>query len=637
MLIWGCFLMFIPVSFAQITKDTMQLKMVDIAASRMDVFSTGSFQTKIDSTTRAACSSDNLATLCKRAGNLFIKDYGAGGIATASVRGTSSTHTGILWNGFLLNAPNLGLADLSLIPVGMADEITICEGGNSALYGNASLGGTLALENKPLFFRHGQITYTGSYANADNYHSEIEWNAGNNRFSNQTQVYYQYQNNRYTYINEARKGKPEEVLEHARVINYGLKQQMAMQLNRNQHIMAGLWYQVTGRQQPPLMTSTFNQAFLNDSCMRGFLSYEKKFLRSSIHSGIAYFDETERYDDDHSKIHSTYRVKSMKVNVAYRTQLHPKLILETGMNGDRYEVNITEYGSPIRENRAALFAGLHYKPFRQLAARLNIRKELVKESSPPVVASAGLEYSFFNELLVIKANGGTNYNLPSLNDQYWEPGGNRNIKPESAWNWEAGFVLSPDKKHNLHFSCSVYEMWVNNWIQWYPADSTGLYKALNLKKVFARGLQSSAQYKTSIRKVTVQFSATGSYTRSTSESVQVTNAATMEGMQLIYIPLYTGNLFAEIAYGGFVLSYYHSFTGKRYYTTDNVYFLEPFSTGHLAVSKSWSIKKQAIHVFIKIDNLWNEQYQEVKWHAMPLRCFRTGLTIDLNYLKTQQK
>ena len=44
---------------------------------------------------------------------IFIKSYGRGAVATASFRGTSPSHTQVLWNGMKLNSPMLGMVDFS--------------------------------------------------------------------------------------------------------------------------------------------------------------------------------------------------------------------------------------------------------------------------------------------------------------------------------------------------------------------------------------------------------------------------------------------------------------------------------------------------------------------------------------------
>ena len=57
--------------------------------------------------------SNNLAGLVSRLSSLYIKSYGA--LATPSFRGTTSSHTLVLWNGIPINSNANGLADFSSI------------------------------------------------------------------------------------------------------------------------------------------------------------------------------------------------------------------------------------------------------------------------------------------------------------------------------------------------------------------------------------------------------------------------------------------------------------------------------------------------------------------------------------------
>ena len=54
--------------------------------------------------------------------SLFVKNYGRATLSTVSFRGTSSSHTQVLWNGIAINSPMLGMTDFSQIPSYLIDE-----------------------------------------------------------------------------------------------------------------------------------------------------------------------------------------------------------------------------------------------------------------------------------------------------------------------------------------------------------------------------------------------------------------------------------------------------------------------------------------------------------------------------------
>ncbi|GAB2500841.1 hypothetical protein GCM10027187_75720 [Streptosporangium sandarakinum] len=47
---------------------------------------------------------------------LYLKSYGNGMTATVAFRGTTASHTAVLWNGFNIALPTLGLSDFALLP-----------------------------------------------------------------------------------------------------------------------------------------------------------------------------------------------------------------------------------------------------------------------------------------------------------------------------------------------------------------------------------------------------------------------------------------------------------------------------------------------------------------------------------------
>ena len=84
-------------------------------------------------------SSNSLSDLLKKHTSIYIKEYGRGMSSYLSLRGTSSSHTSIDWNGQSLAVPTMGQTDLSHIPLYFFDNMSIHIGGSSVLYGSGSL------------------------------------------------------------------------------------------------------------------------------------------------------------------------------------------------------------------------------------------------------------------------------------------------------------------------------------------------------------------------------------------------------------------------------------------------------------------------------------------------------------------
>src|SRR5690606_15705360 len=96
-----------------------------------------------------------------------------------------------------------------------------------------------------------------------------------------------------------------------------------------------------------------------------------------------------------------------------------------------------------------------------------------------------------NENLVLGASVAKNMKFPTLNDLYWVPAGNPNLKAETSTNLELQFSTSSLKLSNQiysGFAFTVYRYDIQNYIQWQPT-AFGYWRAENLKEIESNGLE----------------------------------------------------------------------------------------------------------------------------------------------------
>ena len=142
----------------QVLNDSVyELSQVQVSSDRINDFSTGLKIQKFDSLTLKLNQNENLGELLSRQCPLYIKSYGQGSLATISFRGTSAAHTGIYWNGFNLNPPNIGSTDLSIIPVSYFNSVNVLYGPSGSLFGSGNIGGNIQLKNNPDFNKRKSV------------------------------------------------------------------------------------------------------------------------------------------------------------------------------------------------------------------------------------------------------------------------------------------------------------------------------------------------------------------------------------------------------------------------------------------------------------------------------------------------
>ena len=64
------------------------------------------------------------------------------------------------WNGIPINSVASGLTDLRLLPSNGFNNLGISYGGNSTIFGSGSVGGTIHLNNIPIFTKLNNSNFT---------------------------------------------------------------------------------------------------------------------------------------------------------------------------------------------------------------------------------------------------------------------------------------------------------------------------------------------------------------------------------------------------------------------------------------------------------------------------------------------
>lgn len=148
MMIKRCFVVLSLMLFVFMAKaqDTIVLQTVEVVDSPLKKTAEASMERSMDPSLIKRLNTVSMSQLLIQHSPVFIKTYGPGGLATASFRGTTPSHTLVLWNGFRLNTPSLGQVDFSTIPVFMTDNIAL-QWGSSTSSNSGGLGGVVNIEN----------------------------------------------------------------------------------------------------------------------------------------------------------------------------------------------------------------------------------------------------------------------------------------------------------------------------------------------------------------------------------------------------------------------------------------------------------------------------------------------------------
>ena len=284
-----------------------------------------------------------------------------------------------------------------------------------------------------------------------------------------------------------------------------------------------------------------------------------------------------------------------------------------------------------QQNRTSLFASYKYS-FNEdrLTGIASVRKEFVLNYKVPLTYSTGLNFKLLH-CLYLQGNVNKVYRIPTLNDLYWSPGGNPNLKPEEGYSEDVGLNLNiAIKKIELKSNVNVFKKNIDNWIMWLP-QSGGIWSPINIAKVVSTGLESNSSFTFYISKTKVMLGVNTTYVVSTNQKVLNENDESI-GKQLMYVPMYNGSTNLTLTYKKFYFNYNQTYTGYRYTSSDNYEYLHPYTLGNIQSNYKFILKKYEATISVQVNNIWNTTYQVVRQQAMPLRNFQLAI-----YLKHHEE
>lgn len=607
---------------------TLLLKEIEVSTNKLRKQPIGTQIKKWESKDISNLPANNIADLIGNESGTFIKSYGLGSLATSSIRGGNAGHTLVLWNGFSLQSPTLGLLDLSLLPLSSAEEISFQKGGNSAIWGSGAVGGVIALNNIPRFDIQQSLNFKTTIGSFGNVQNEVNIGYGNARIHGVTKISHLQGKNNFKYFLAPDLPKREQT--NAEVSQQNFMQDIYWKLDKKNQLAIHFWRQFSDRNIPPTNVQTRSLAHQNDRSTRIMADWKNIQETFSLQGKIGFFHEHLDYFDDVSGLVSLGHFNS------YTAEFNGQKFL-----GDKHKIfgAVTHFVTTAQndgyqekpvENRSAvqlsyLFQQNNYK------IQASIRQEVIDENIIPIVPSIGFDYSIFS-WIKIQGKVSRNYRAPTLNDRFWVAGGNPELKPESGWSEEAT-ILSPFKigKHQFEISLTCFNRNINDWILWAPSPTQSIWSAFNISEVWSRGLEPRLSYNFKHAKKNnfrIKLDAGYDFVKSTNE-VAMELPRRAKGEQIIYVPLHSSFGRATISLADFSLSYQHNYTGKMRGQFGDIDSYHVANT-RFQYSKKWN--DQNCSFFFNINNLWDTNYLIVERRPMPGRNYQIGINLSFNKL-----
>lgn len=589
---------------------------------------------------------------------LQLKDYGGvGGIKTVNIRSMGTNHLGIFYDGIELGNAQNGQIDLGQFSLDNVEEISLYNGQRSAIFQPASdfgNAGSVYIRTKAPRFMMGRrynLLVRAKYGSSDTFRFSSLWeqklsehissSLSTSVLTSSGRYKFRYrrvtEDNTVAYDTTAVRHNGDiwafRIEENVRGgIADGYWNVKAYTYHSERGIPGAIVNNVWRRGERQWDHNTFGQAVFQKS-------FGDKFSTKAL-AKYAYY-VTRYVNNDETQIHvdNTYRQQEMYFSTSNVYEILSKwsVSMSYDFKWNKLNANMVDFAFPHRySNFVSLATAL---TLSRIQAQASLVEQVVKDHVKYGASSSSRStltpaffvnvYPFESKLLAVRAFAKKSFRMPTFNDLYYADMGNSKLNPESALQYDLGFVLNKDWKQGIvdHFRLQVdgYYNTVHDKIVAYPKGQQFRWTMLNLGKVHIKGVEAMAEVGLEPAKdwkVTARLQ----YTYQDARDVTDPNTSYYKD-QIPYIPWHSGSAILGLSWREWDLSYSFIYSGERYSQQENILYnhLQPWYTHDMSVvyhARRWSAR-------LDVNNIFSQDYDVILNYPMPKRNYM--LTLEYNF------
>lgn len=589
---------------------------------------------------------------------LQLKDYGGvGGIKTVNIRSMGTNHLGIFYDGIELGNAQNGQIDLGQFSLDNVEEISLYNGQRSAIFQSASdfgNAGSVYIRTKAPRFMMGRrynLLVRAKYGSSDTFRFSSLWeqklsdhissSLSTGVLTSSGRYKFRYrrvtEDNTVAYDTTAVRHNGDiwafRIEENVRGgIADGYWNVKAYTYHSEREIPGAIVNNVWRRGERQWDHNTFGQAVFQKS-------FGDKFSTKAL-AKYAYY-VTRYVNNDETQIHvdNTYRQQEMYFSTSNVYEILSKwsVSMSYDFKWNKLNANMVGFAFPHRySNFVSLATAL---TLSRIQAQASLVEQVVKDHVKYGASSSSRStltpaffvnvYPFESKLLAVRAFAKKSFRMPTFNDLYYADMGNSKLNPESALQYDLGFVLNKDWKQGIvdHFRLQVdgYYNTVHDKIVAYPKGQQFRWTMLNLGKVHIKGVDAMAEVGLEPAKdwkVTARLQ----YTYQDARDVTDSNTSYYKD-QIPYIPWHSGSAILGLSWREWDLSYSFIYSGERYSQQENILYnhLQPWYTHDMSVvyhAWRWSAR-------LDVNNIFSQDYDVILNYPMPKRNYM--LTLEYNF------
>ena len=571
--------------------------------------------TVIDRAALDATAAPSVAGALQARAPLHVRRYGPSGLSTVTIRGASSSQALVLLEGQRLSSPQLGQVDLGLVPTALLESVEVLSGPASGLYGADAMGGVVHLRPHGAGGDRAQLTTeAGPWGER---HVSVLGRAGSGGVRGLVAADLARADDDYSVVDRTRIGEPRVARQGWDSRRAALYAALRADAERQSGALA-LWLAdaerglggdgTVGERQWDRLAQASASAQHRTSWGRldAALAVQRARLRYANPFPSA---RPDALDETGVTAAGTLdlRATALRPDGAWSAALtaglgtadHPSL---DAAAADRH-VGIALSGTQ-RWGRLTLFPVVRADVYAPAGG------DRQRALSPQLGVNVAL-----GPAVALKASAARAFRMPTLNDRFWRPGGNPDLRPETAWSADAGAVWSGP---GLRAEGTVFGTAARDQIVWAPTGS-GFWAPENVARTRVLGAEASVRGGRRAWGAALDGGALAT----------LLDARDRDAREpLRYVPRWTLKAWGGAQAGPLRLGLGLRLVGARPTTTTGSQPLPAHAVldAHLGVRQS--VGAADVALALALDNLTDARYEIVRSYPMPPRHARLRLTVQ---------
>lgn len=607
----------------------------------------------------------SVADAVKYFAGVSVKDFGGiGGLKTVSVRSLGANHTGILYDGIALGNAQAGQIDLGKFSLDNIYQIELHNSGPSDILSPAkaySYASLLSLKTVTGFNKKDSINTVNFKIQSGSFGyiapSVAFYNKINKRLSVSGSAQYQKAASAYPYVSyENNSSRLKRI--NSDIKSYRTELDAAYQPNDKNKIALKTFFYNSERGLPGaiIFYNTISNQRLNEREMflqgswKNIVSKKSELLLNAKYEKNKSYYLDPAYPNNVGKLENEFYQKELYVSGVYSHNFDDDFKMSFASDGFknsliRTDIFSDKFATPTRNswlNNIAFQLKKRQYEFSGNVLYSIINEKVVNGESANDFHqfSNGLAFSFqpfmsfpFRTRFFYKHI----FRAPTFNDLYYTNVGNTKLRPEFADQYNLGFTYEKQTLGILKqwsITSDAYYNFVSDKILTAPRQNLFQWSVQNIGKVKIKGIDVALHANFKELK-NFQISTNATYTLQEAKDVSDITSPLYK-TQLSYTPKHSGSGSLNVQYRQFSGNYNILFSSLRYKSGDQVYenILQPFTTTDVSISYLFKAKNAAYKLIVEMNNIFNTQYEIVKYYPMPLSNYRLTFNISFNQNKT---